>query len=168
MLRKRAHTYRPRPTCSFRFCQRPHGLSSKISLSSSLSSSFPSDPDFLSGTDIVILPPYSSRFPAQSSFSFLPASFLLDCLLCVVVDQTRRAAAQRRSAACLRSEETPPSHRPPPSRLHQPLAAPLALKTSCREIWILLETGTPQSERIIHTPFRYKLAVCTLQGRWRN
>lgn len=43
------------PTCSFRFCQRPQGLSSKISLSSSLSSSLPPDPDILSGTDIVIL-----------------------------------------------------------------------------------------------------------------
>lgn len=45
-----------RRTCSRRFCQRPQGLSSKISLSSSLSSSFPPDPDMFSGTDIVILP----------------------------------------------------------------------------------------------------------------
>lgn len=41
-------------TWSFLFCQRPHGLSSTISLSSSLSSSF-SSPEVFSWTDIVII-----------------------------------------------------------------------------------------------------------------
>lgn len=42
-------------TCSFLFCHRPHGLSSTISLSSSLSSSFSPDPEVFSWTDMVII-----------------------------------------------------------------------------------------------------------------
>lgn len=52
-------------TCSRLFCQRPQGLSSRISLSSSLSSSLPPDPDSFSGTDIVIL---AVRAPFNGSF----------------------------------------------------------------------------------------------------
>ena len=119
------------PTCSLRFCQRPHGLSSRISLSSSLSSSFPSDPDFLSGTDIVMFTLYISRIPhpgpspspsSSSSSSSLHLSYLppssspplshsLPCCVCVVVaeEEEEDAAGSVRSAEThrLRSGEPP-------------------------------------------------------------
>lgn len=101
-----------RLTCSFRFCQRPQGLSSKISLSSSLSSSFPSDPDFLSGTDIVILTPQiTNRNPPQQN------RLRSYWTVCGGSDERSGGSAETNRRLCAQCRN---SHR----RRHQPSSAP--------------------------------------------
>lgn len=153
-----AHTLTNVLTCSFRFCQRPHGLSSKISLSSSLSSSFPSDPDFLSGTDIVIFNSVSYQIPTEEIPPFL---FELS-----VVDQTRRAVTHRRAAVCLRSEE-PPSRPPTPAAL-SPLGAQNILQRNKYSEKADVSSKHFSVWQWKATSFKLKVTARTLWGRWTN
>lgn len=137
-----AETQTRRPTCSFRFCQRPHGLSSKISLSSSLSSSFPSDPDFLSGTDIVILPLFISRFRLQrlSASLLLPPCPVRSCPRCCCGGAETSAETVRGLAA---QWTTPP---PPPTTTPVALS-PLGAQNMLQRKLASLGAATPQPAR---------------------